>query len=88
MRSLGACLLGVLLLSACGQPINRASFEQIENDMSRAEVLALLGEPDQSRTMGLGEISGTTAVWQGDETKISVVFANDRVVLKTLVPVR
>ncbi|MDN5862970.1 MAG: DUF3862 domain-containing protein [Salinisphaera sp.] len=79
-------LLLAALLCACSDPITRANYEHLDNGMPQEQVIALLGEPDQTKTMGIGELTGTTAIWVGRTQRITVVFANHKVLLKTIAP--
>lgn len=73
----------MLLLAACGSRVTSANFERIETGMSRDAVIALLGEPDELSSVGLGEFTGATAAWDDGGRRISVVFANGKVTLKS-----
>lgn len=72
-----------LLAAGCGNRVDRAHFERVENGMSQEEVVAILGEPDTIESMSLGRISGATAQWRGGGRVITVVFANDEVTFKS-----
>lgn len=86
LRRIGAILLlaaPLVLLSACENTVTRSNFERIETGMSRAEVIDLLGKPDEQSSVGIGEFTGGTAAWDGGGRRISVVFANGNVTLKS-----
>ena len=72
-----AVLVACLLLSACDSRINQDNYAKLSSGMSRAEVEALLGKPEQcSGALGL-----SSCTW-GDETRfISVQYVGDQVLL-------
>lgn len=86
MRAVLSAIAGVLLLAACSDPVNRDNYARVEIDMPESEVMALLGEPDRSRSAAVGGVSGTQHSWDGDGFVINVQFLNDQVVSKQLVP--
>ena len=47
-----------------------------------AQVIDILGEPDEFNSIELGELSGSTARWIGEQHAITITFGNDRVALK------
>jgi hypothetical protein len=77
---LGLCLAAALW--GCS-PINRENFDKIRNDMTMAQVTAILGEPTESSSVGLGPLSGTNAVWKDKHGTITIQFVNDKVKLKS-----
>lgn len=81
---LPALLITGLLLSACGDAVNRANYERIETGMSQEQVFAVLGEPDEFNSIELGELSGATARWTGRKQTINVTFTNEKVAFKRI----
>lgn len=81
MRQLIPLLL-VLLLSGCGSKLSEENFDRIENGMSQQEVIAILGEPSETSNLQLGNLSGTSAVWEDDRTRITIQFINEKVKVK------
>lgn len=75
-----ACLS--LPLLACS-PINQENFSKIQDDMTMEQVTAILGQPTESSSLGLGPLSGTNAVWKGDKGIISLQFINGKVRMKS-----
>lgn len=60
IHTLGSCLL-LLALAACGSKINQANFDKIKYNMTKQEVIAILGEPTES----FDEVSrGAMGKWQ------------------------
>lgn len=86
MRRTLTAILIALSLSACSDPVNRENYARVEPDMPEPKVMALLGEPDRSRSATIGGVSGTQHSWNGDGFVISVQFLNGQVVSKQLVP--
>jgi hypothetical protein len=81
---LGMVLASSLILVACGSRINSGNFNRIQNGMSEQEVIAILGEPSTSDSVGIGPLSGTTSTWTHEGLTISVQFLNGKVALKNL----
>jgi len=76
-------LLAMLLgLGACDSGLNRENFDRITNGMTMEKVVDLLGEPDRTSELQLGGLSGTSAVWEDDDTRITIQFINDKVKVK------
>ncbi len=87
-HALGLLLVGllcVLLLPGCGSKVSEANFERIHAGMTPAEVRAILGEPTESASMGVGPLVGTTATWKGQGGTINIQFVNDKVFTKQFV---
>jgi hypothetical protein len=80
--ALVVCLSAFLL--GCGSKINQENYAKLKNGMTMEEVKTILGEPTQSKTTGIGPLSGTTAVWKHrNGTTINIKFFNNKVQLKT-----
>jgi hypothetical protein len=70
----------LFVASACGSKLTEANFSKIENGMTREEVVAILGEPADSGSVGFGGFSGGMATWKDDSgTVITIQFVNDKV---------
>ena len=76
---LPALPLTLALVVACGSSVTRANFEKIENDMPQEEVIAILGEPADSNSAGVGGFSAGMATWRGDGNVITIQFVNGKV---------
>jgi hypothetical protein len=74
--------LGAALLVACSK-VTQESFAKIEEGMSEAEVIAILGTPDESNSVNVLGVSGTVSRWTGGGAVITVRFVNGSVALKT-----
>jgi hypothetical protein len=72
-----------LALAACGPRVNQENYEKVRNDMTTAEVNAILGKPTEISSFSIGELSATTAKWVGETHTITVTFANEKVKLKS-----
>lgn len=75
-----------VLLGGCGSKINEDNFKKIKEGMTMTEVKAILGEPTDSKSLGIGGLaSGTSASWKDKDTgvSISIQFLNDKVQLST-----
>lgn len=77
-----AWLCASALLAGCGPTLDRDSFNAVETGMSETEVIGLLGEPDRSRSVTVGGMSGTHLAWQGDGFVVAVQFVDEGVVSK------
>ncbi len=79
-RTLLALTLGTLI--ACSQRISEENYNKITSGMSYEEVVKILGKPTSTGKFALGEISATTATWEGDNGKVVIQFINNVVKLK------
>ncbi|OQW95361.1 MAG: hypothetical protein BWK79_02715 [Beggiatoa sp. IS2] len=89
-------LIALINLFSCASiGVTRSNFDRIDYGMSEQQVIAILGEPTKSTTVGgstfgLGTIfgadtvSGTNMLWQTPMgTLITIQFVNSKVRLKT-----
>lgn len=81
---IAAVLTAIMLhgLTACDSGPDERAFDRVENGMSKAEVYDILGEPTDTSSLQLGGLSGTSAVWENDDTRITIQFVNDAVKVK------
>ena len=79
------CLLAALLLAltGCGSSYDQQAYDKIEVNMSLKEVIAILGEPTESKEVSLGGLSSSSASWKDEHGTISIQFVNGKVKLKT-----
>ncbi len=75
-------LAAALTLAACSK-VNQENFAKIEQGMSEQDVLSLLGKPDESSSVDVLGVSGTTSHWVHGDTEITVRFVNGKVALKS-----
>lgn len=73
-----------LLLAACSSKVTAENYAQIKTGMSRADVHALLGEPDDASGSAIGNVlSLDRDVWTAGGKTLTVTYGNDRVALKS-----
>jgi hypothetical protein len=77
------CLTTFLLLG-CTSPISEANYQKIQNGMTLGQVKAVLGEPTDAKTAGIGPLSGTAATWKHGDLTISIQLLNNKVQLKSM----
>ena len=74
--------LAALALVGCDR-LSQENFNKIERGMTYDEVVAILGEPTDSKSVGVASLSGTTATWESSSVEISIQFVNEKVQLKS-----
>jgi hypothetical protein len=74
-------LLFLTLLIACSR-VTEGNYNKIESGMEEATVIKILGDPDESSSMGIGSLSGKSSVWDDGKARISIQFFNGKVKLK------
>ncbi len=79
-----AVVLATTLLAACGSKVSAENFERIQTGMTQKEVVAILGEPNETSAVSIAGLSGGMATWRDGNTEISVQFLNDKVQAKQL----
>jgi len=68
------------LVLSCGSKINQSNFDKIENDMTREDVIDILGEPTDSADVGFAGFSGGMSSWSDDDGNIiTIQFGNGKV---------
>ena len=77
-------VLLVLSLVACRGDLTPENYARIQNGMSLDEVTGILGKPNESSSLGIGSLTGTSASWSDGKTTISVQFVNDKVQFKQM----
>lgn len=78
-----AVMLLALFLLACSK-VTPTNFEKIQDDMTRQQVIEILGEPSDVSSASLLGFSGGTATWRDGKTVITVRFVNGKVVSKQI----
>ena len=72
-----------LLIAGCGalasMSLTQANLDKIHNDMSPAEVKAILGDPADSKTEPIPIVGGTqtTYTYHSGSSDVTIVFKND-----------
>ncbi len=79
--------LSLLGLAACSK-VNPDSYAKVSAGMTREEIHALLGAPDDASGGSLGSIGLTTETWKGSKHIITVTFAGEKATIKTIEPVQ
>jgi hypothetical protein len=74
--------LVMALLAACSN-VSEENFAKIDEGMTEAQVIAILGKPDEASSVKVLGVSGTTARWEGHGAVITVRFVNGQVALKS-----
>ncbi len=82
LRATAAVAL-LLLLSACSK-VTPENYAKLESGMTREEVYAVLGKPDEVSGSGVGNLTMSSELWEGKEHRVTVTFAGDRIVLKNI----
>lgn len=84
LRRFALVALACLALAAgpCSR-INQTNFDKVNNGMTYDEVVSILGKPTDSKSVGVGPLSATTAEWVDAEAEISIQFLNGKVQLKS-----
>jgi len=74
----------VIALAACSSKVTAENYDKIGPGMSRDEVHALLGKPDDSSATDVGGVlSLSKETWTAGDKKLTVTYGNDRVALKS-----
>lgn len=71
-------LPGLLLLAACSK-INHDNYSKLETGMSKDEVIAILGKPDECESA----LAFETCRWGDKDKNIEARFAADNLLAKT-----
>ncbi len=90
MSELTIILLFFILLTGCATTqLTHENFAKVREGMSEQQVIALLGEPTDSRSISTGSwfgvvdgLSGTSMVWETNEVKVDIIFVNGKVKTK------
>lgn len=82
IRALAVAVIFCALLAACTSSVTAENFDRIQTGMTRAEVVAVLGEPDETASAAFGNMSGEAATWTEGESFITVQFVNNKVMGK------
>lgn len=82
LRATAAAVAAALALAGCGSSVNQENFDRIKAGMTKQEVTAILGKPDETSGFSLGSLSGESATWKGKDASIDIQFANEKVLSK------
>lgn len=70
-------------LAACGSKLTPANLEQVKNDMTPAQVTAILGTPTEQKTSGFMGLTSTTYTYKKGNNEVVISFVNDKVMAKS-----
>lgn len=74
----------VVALVACSSKVTAENYQKIEPGMSRDDVHALLGKPDDSSGTSIGGVlSLDKETWEAGGKLLTVTYGNDKVALKS-----
>jgi hypothetical protein len=76
-----AIALAALILLGCSK-ITQENYARIQEGMSEAEVIGVLGNPTESQSISVLGVSGTAARWVANDAVITVQFVNGKARLK------
>ncbi len=77
-------LAGVFALAACSSKVTPENYDKIGPGMSRAEVHAILGKPDDVNAEDIGGLlSLSKERWHAGKKVLTVTYGNDSVALKS-----
>lgn len=83
----GLLLSAAVLLAGCdglfGSRLSLANCNKIQDDMTLEQVTAILGEPTDNKSLGMGPLTATTVTWEDENMKINVKFLNNKSGLKS-----
>lgn len=82
-KALGPMLATLLLLVSACTSYDQATYDKIKTDMTREEVIGILGEPTESSGLNLGGLSGASATWKDKQGTITIQFLNGKVKAKS-----
>lgn len=83
LARLAAALLFALALAACTR-ITQQNYDRVQEGMSEAEVVSILGKPDESSEVMLLRVKAVNSQWKGGEHTVLVQFVNGRVRAKNI----
>lgn len=78
--------LSLLFIVACSLSNTADKYSEIKTGMTQQEVERILGKPDNIAAMTIGNFGGTNASWRISDKKIVIQFVNDKVVMKSILP--
>ncbi|MGQ0546236.1 MAG: outer membrane protein assembly factor BamE domain-containing protein [Betaproteobacteria bacterium] len=82
MRHAVLAFAAALAIAACSK-VTQENFARIEEGMSEAQVIAILGSPSESNSVYVLGVSGTASRWSSREAVITMRFVNGKVAVKS-----
>ncbi len=83
MKRIYALLIAVLLFSACSKATPE-NYAKIEAGMTREEVYAVLGKPDEVSGSGIGSLTTESETWKGSGHTIRLRFVSDKLIARDI----
>lgn len=75
----------LVIIAACS-PVTADNYAKVKAGMTREEVYAILGKPDEVAGGDIGPISMSGETWKGRKQTVKITFGGDKVVLKSIAP--
>lgn len=83
-KNLGKIIfLGIIIALVACTRVTQANFEKIQAGMSMEQVIKILGEPNDSSSINIAGISGTSASWKNHSATLVVQFLDGKVMIKS-----
>ncbi|MGQ0512001.1 MAG: hypothetical protein ACT4P9_15480 [Betaproteobacteria bacterium] len=82
MKAILIALCLALALAACSK-VTQENYARIQDGMTEPEVHAILGKPDESSSVTILGLSGTSSIWTANGAVITIQFANGKLRLKS-----
>ncbi len=76
-----ACLLLLLVATGCTR-LTQENFNKVQTGMTYEEVVSILGEPSDNKSLGAGPLSASSITWEDDSARVNIKFLNNKVQLK------
>jgi hypothetical protein len=73
------CLVMFLFISLAGCENAQGNFNQVHLGMARAEVVKIMGEPQEKEIKTLGSWTGEVLRWRFQDQTVVLMFTEDRV---------
>ena len=80
-RWIGILIL-VIGLSGCGSRISQANYDKVQDNMTEAQVEAVLGKPTETSSNSILGVSTRSSTWKDKNGTISVQFLNGKVKMR------
>ncbi len=78
-----ALTCSLLLLTALGcSRLTQENFNKVETGMTYEQVVGILGEPTDNKSVGAGPVSASSVSWESDSARVNIKFLNNKVQLK------
>lgn len=85
-KMLFVAILGTALLASACSKATAENYAKVQTGMSRDEVHALLGNPDETSGSSFAGLAMSTETWKGSKDTISVTYTGEKLALKSIEP--